>query len=146
MSQRSGLGNRAKVDSGRVKGNFLALPHDVLKSPSFRKLSYSSRALLTDIAMQSTASNNGKLVACLKYLSPLGWTSKATIGKATKDLLDAGLLIETRKGCKPNKASWFALPWRDLNVTIGLDIDPKQYKRGTTYEIAIYAPKTGVRK
>jgi hypothetical protein len=146
MSQRSGLGNRAKVDAGRVKGNFVALPHDVLKSPSYRKLNYSARALLLDVAMQATNSNNGKLVACLKYLTPLGWTSKATIGKAIKELLDAGLLIETRKGCKPNKASWFAIPWRDLNVTVGLDIDPKQYRRGTTYENAVYAPNTGVGK
>jgi len=119
-------GNRDKRD-GR---QFVPLPHVVLESPGYRLATYPARALLIDIAMQYTGFNNGKLVACAKYLKAKGWNSNATIVRARRDLIDCGLLIETRKGARPNKAAWFALSWLDLDQGQGLDIDPKFYRRG----------------
>jgi hypothetical protein len=119
-------GNGDKRDGKR----FVALPVAVLDSPGYRQASYPARALLTDIAMQYFGHNNGKLTACAKYLTPKGWTSNNTVLRAVHELQACGLLIEVRKGARPNKAAWFALSWCDLDQGIGLDIDPKQYRRG----------------
>jgi len=123
---------------GKFKGNsekrdgkhFVALPMVVLDSPGYRRASCTARGLLIDIAMQYTGHNNGKLTSCAKYLGPLGWRSNDTIVRARRELIDCGLLIETRKGARPNKAAWFALPWLDLDQGNGLDIEPKLYRRG----------------
>ena len=126
MSRSRFKGNRDKRDSGP----FLALPMSVLGSPGYRQAGHVARSMLIDIAMQYTGHNNGKLVACAKYVEPIGWNSNATVLRAVRELLACGLLIETRKGARPNKAAWFALSWLDLDQGQGLDIDPKLYRRG----------------
>lgn len=126
MAHSKFKGGRDKRDGRR----FAALPMVVLESPGYRLASHPARSLLIDIAMQYTGHNNGKLTACVKYLKPLGWRSNDTIVRARRELLDCGLLIETRKGARPNKAAWFALSWLDLDQAQGLDIDPKFYRRG----------------
>jgi len=98
------------------------LPHVVIDSPSYRELGHPARALLIDIARQYTGSNNGRLVACAKYLRPLGWRSNDTITRALVQLKGAQLLIETRLGMKPNRAAWFALGWYSLDNVSGMDI------------------------
>jgi hypothetical protein len=127
-------------------GQFLRLPHVVLNSTAYRDLSHTERSLLLDIALQFGGKNNGALVACRKYLAPLGWTSNDTVGRALKGLIASGLLIETRKGAKPNRAAWFALTWIDLQIKAGLDIDPRHYMRGSFVDkkINFYAPSHGV--
>lgn len=109
---------------------FVRLPNVVLQSPGYRMLGHAARALLIDIAMQYGGHNNGKLTACAKYLRPLGWKSNNTVLRALRELQSCGLLIETRKGARPNRAAWFALSWLDLDQGTGLDIDPKQFRRG----------------
>lgn len=109
---------------------FVAVPMVVLESPGYRAASHTARSLLLDIAMQYTGSNNGRLTASAKYLQVKGWTSNDTIVRARRELLECGLLIETRKGARPNKAAWYALTWHDLDQTSGLDLDPKLYRRG----------------
>lgn len=122
---------------------YVALPHVVIDSPSYRALGYAARALLLDIARQYTGSNNGRLVACAKYLKPMGWRSHDTVSRALMEVKDAGLLIETRMGMRPNRAAWFALGWYALDVTDGIDLDPKTYRTGQ-YKIAALIPKAGV--
>jgi hypothetical protein len=116
-----------KLDIGR----FTALPHTVIHSVQFRGLGYAARALLFDLAAQYNQSNNGKLVCCMKYLQPLGWTSNDTINRALRELKASGLLIQTRQGMMPpmSRAAWFAIGWFGLDVTNDLDIEPKQYQR-----------------
>ena len=114
---------------------FVALPVVVLESPGYRAASHVARALLVDIAMQYSGHNNGRLVACTKYLQPLGWRSNDTVVRGRRELLDLGLLVETRKGGFPNTATWYALAWQALDVTEGLDINPKLYRTGA-YRVA----------
>jgi len=109
---------------------FVALPNVVLESPGYRQASHTARSLLIDIATQYSGHNNGKLVACVKYLKPMGWKGNGTVLRALRELQDCGLLIETRKGARPNKAAWFALPWLDLDQVHDLTINPKLYQRG----------------
>jgi hypothetical protein len=131
--------NRDKSDGVR----FLKVPHVVLASSGYRGLGHTARSLLMEIGLQYNGSNNGRLVACGRYLKPLGWTSNDTISRALKELLAAGLLIETRKGARPNRAAWFALGWLQLDQLIGLDIDIKHYRTGG-YNGASLNPSGGV--
>lgn len=126
MAGKKFKGNGDKRD-GKT---FVLLPYVVLESSGYRLASHPARALLIDIAMQYTGNNNGKLTACAKYLNAKGWRSNDTIVRARRELLDCGLLIETRKGGFPNTSAWFALSWLDLDQGQGLDIDPKLYRRG----------------
>lgn len=124
---------RSKWKAGKDKRDgrtFVALPLVVLESPGYRRASHPARSLLIDMAMQYTGGNNGKLTACEKYLKPKGWRSNDTIVRARRELIDCGLLIETRKGGFPNTTAWFALSWQALDHAHGLDIDPKLYRTG----------------
>jgi hypothetical protein len=123
----------------------LALPHVVIKSPAYRSINHTARSLLIDIALQYDGYNNGKLVACEKYLRPMGWTSNDTITRALRQLVETELLIETRKGRRPNKAAWFALGWCQLDIGDGLDINPSKFRTGG-YQTASLAPSDGVVK
>jgi hypothetical protein len=109
------------------KERFVGIPHWVMHHPAFRAASHRARALLLDVALQYNGSNNGKLVVCDKAMKPLGWNSRDGLCKAKQELLALGLLVETRRGAKPNKAAWFALGWRTLDIVDGLDINPRSY-------------------
>ena len=85
--------------------------------------------MLVDMAFQYSGSNNGKLVVCDKAMKPRGWSSGTTIHKAKRELLEAGFLCETRKGHKPNKASWFALTWQTLDWLPEMDIQRAGFTR-----------------
>lgn len=121
---------KSKVDKDRDGARFVALPHVVLESLGWRQAGHVARSLLIDVAQQYTSDNNGRLVACDKYLRPMGWKSHDVITRALRDLLACGLLIETRKGARPNRTAWYALPWYALHVRDGLDISPRHYARG----------------
>jgi hypothetical protein len=109
---------------------FVALPTVVIESPGFRAASYTARALLIDIAAQYSGHNNGKLTACRKYLSARGWNSNDVIVRARRELIDCGLILETRKGARPNRAAWYALTWVAIDAIDGMDIDPKLHRTG----------------
>ena len=115
------MANPKHKGNGRDGSRFVALPCVLLASPAYIGLSFSARALLVDMAFQYSGSNNGKIVICEKATRPRGWASSATIHKAKRELLEAGFLCETRKGHKPNKASWFALTWQTLDWSPEMD-------------------------
>jgi hypothetical protein len=138
---KSYKGSKNKRDGDR----YVALPHVVIDSPSYRALGHPARALLIDIARQYTGSNNGRLVACAKYLKPLGWKSNDTVSRALVELKEQALLIETRMGMRPNRAAWFALAWYSLDKADGMDIDPRTYRTGQ-YKIAALTPSGGVER
>lgn len=125
---------------------FAGIPHWVLQSAAYRGCSHAARNLLLDVVMQHNKYNNGKLVVCDEFLRPLGWNSDDTINRGKKQLIASGLLIETRKGARPNRVSWYALAWRQLDVTDGLDIDPRAYRPISQREINTVTPNFGAKR
>lgn len=122
---------RAKHRSSTRDGSkFVALPNVVLDCPAYRRLSFSARALLVDIARQFTGSNNGRLVLCEKAMKARGWASSTTIQRAAKELLVAGFICKTRQGYRPNTASWYALTWQALHWSKEMDISAAAFQRG----------------
>lgn len=112
---------RKNVDTDRMPGGFSPLPWSVLDSKVFLGLSHPARSLLLEIARQDVRSSNGRLLLSSKHLSKRGWTSNDTIHRAKAELLNAGLIHETVKGHRPNKASWYAVTWYRLYPHHGFD-------------------------
>ena len=84
-----------------------------------------------DLVVQYRGDNNGDLCAAWKLMKPRGWRSEATLHKAKRELIELGLIVETRKGWRPNKASLYAVTWLDLDYCGGkLDISQKGFTRG----------------
>lgn len=135
------MGREKKKGSGE---RWVGIPHWVMQSAAYRALPHPARSLLFDIVMQYNARNNGTLVVCDKYLRPLGWASRDVIVRAKDALLACGLLVETRKGQRPNKAAWYALGWRQLDAVDGLDINPRTYRTISQREINAPCPPGGL--
>jgi len=106
---------RAAKGGGRDIGGFVALPWSVLDSAAYRALSHPARSLLIEFARQFVRNNNGRLIASTKYLKNRGWNSADVIHRAKLELIQAGLIYETVKGHRPNKASWYAITWQSLD-------------------------------
>lgn len=108
---------------------FVILPHVVLDSIAFIRLSGPAVRLLLDIARQLNGKNNGRLVACSKYMAPRGWKSNDTLLRARRELESSGLIMETRKGARPNRATWYAITWDSLDWVPEMDIKREQFQR-----------------
>ncbi|OXJ21456.1 hypothetical protein CFB82_41255 [Burkholderia sp. HI2714] len=112
---------RRHSKTSRDAGGFLAIPWIVLDSRAYLGLSHPAKSLLLEMARQYHGDDNGRLIATLAYLKPRGWTSYDTIQRAKQELLEAGLIYETVKGRRPNRASWYALTWQTLDRLDGYD-------------------------
>jgi hypothetical protein len=110
-----------KKGSGRDGGGFVALPWAVLDSLAYRLLSHPAKSLLLEFARQYVRDNNGRLLASGKFLAKRGWKSADVIQRAKRELIDAEFIYETVKGHRPNKASWYAITWQDLDKHLGYD-------------------------
>jgi hypothetical protein len=120
-------GGKDKRDSGA----FLSIPLAVVNSRAYLDASPYSRSLLLDLFAQYRGNNNGDLCAAWKFMRPRGWRSEATLHKAKQQLLELGLIVETRKGARPNKASLYAVTWCALDDCGGkLEMTPKSFPRG----------------
>jgi len=64
-------------------------------------------------------------------MQPRGWRSELTLQRAKRELIELGLIVETRKGARPNKASLYAVTWCALDQCKGkLDIPLATFPRG----------------
>jgi hypothetical protein len=74
-----------------------------------------------EFARQYVQDNNGRLLASSKHLSKRGWKSADVIQRAKRELIEGGFIYETVKGHRPNKASWYAITWQNLDKHAGYD-------------------------
>ena len=109
----------------------IGVPHCVLNGAAYLALNAHARMLLWDLAAQYRGDNNGDMCAAWKVMQPRGWRSEETLQKAKRDLIDLGLIVETRKGARPNKATLYAVTWCALDHCGGkLDISERAFPRG----------------
>lgn len=125
---------KSKYNTGRDPGGFIALPWSVLDSAAYQGLSHPAKALLLEIARQYVRDNNGRLLCSMNYLRPRGWNSKDVLTRAKRELLEAGLIFETCKGARPNKASWYAITWYVLDKHAGYDPEAADFRRGAYHD------------
>ena len=130
------MSRKEKAKRQRIGGQFVAMPMSVLTCTAFVNLSHPAKALLIEIAMQYSGGNNGSLLVTDALLSKRGWKSHDVIDRAKQKLIDGGFLFETFKGHRPNKASWYALTWWDLDRIDGYDQGVMKLFKRRAYEDA----------
>lgn len=79
-------------------GAHVRVYHTTLKSPAFRVLSFSAKALFFMLQTELTATNNGNISAPLSEMKHLGWTSQTTLAKCLYELRSLGFIAVTRGG------------------------------------------------
>lgn len=113
-----------------ISGGYAAIPWAVLDSESFKGATDKAKALLFALMRQHNGQNNGHLHLARKWLSSHGWKCDESNRKATKELIERGLIIQTKWGGLNVGANLYALTWYDISSYIGLDITPKGYRKG----------------
>lgn len=127
----------------RDGGQFFAIPHSVLNGAAYLSVSSHARMLLFDLIAQYKGDNNGDFCAAYSMMKLRGWKSTHTLLNAKRELLDVGLIEETRKGARPNLASLYAVTWLALDDCKGkLDITPAGFHRGA-YKLKDPPPPMG---
>jgi hypothetical protein len=111
-----------------------------LKHPDFAMLSPRATKLLLDVAVEYNGKNNGDLNAVLSRLKNRGWNSSSQLSKAKVELLERGMIVETRQGGLIVGPSLYALSWLDLDDCGGkLDLNPAIFKRRSFRSASPYA-------
>jgi len=120
---------QARLES--ISGGYAAaIPWTVLDSVSFKGASDKAKALLFTLMRQHNGNNNGHLHLAKKWLYNQGWTCHENNSKARKELIERGLIEQTKWGGLNIGADLFALTWYDITNYVGLDITAKGYSRG----------------
>lgn len=108
----------------RESGGFVALPHTVIRSEAYAKLSAYAVKLLNDLLAQYRGDNNGDLCAAWTRMQTRGWKSRDTLGKALAELKDKEWIIVARQGGR-HIPSLYAITFYAINECGGkLDVRP----------------------
>lgn len=119
---------RAKTKGRRQQGSFIALPHAILESVEYAALSAHAVKLLLDLFAQYRGDNNGDFSAAWKVMKSRGWTSKAMLYRALRELQNKGWIVTTRQGGKARLGanricSLYAVTWKPIDPCDGkLDV------------------------
>ena len=106
----------------KKKGQYFALPHAVMASSNYVRLSAHAIKLLNDLGFQYNGTNNGDLCATWSMMVKRGWKSASTLYKAVRELMYYGLIIKSRQGGR-HKPTLYALTWNSVDDCKGkLDI------------------------
>ncbi|MBL8310451.1 MAG: hypothetical protein JNL19_08525 [Burkholderiales bacterium] len=114
----------------RDKGAFRQVPISVLDGRAYLDCSPHARMLFFDMLTQYRGANNGDLSIAWKLMKPRGWRSEATLHKAKRELIEAGLIVETRMGARPNRCSLYALTCFRLDESPKLEMTSKSFPFG----------------
>ncbi len=122
--------NRRRAKGRRESRSFVAVPHAVLESEAYSKLSGWSVRLLLDLYSQYRGHNNGDFSMVWNFMNGRGWRSKDTLYRAREELTDNGFIVLTRQGGK-NQCSLYAVTWQPVDECGGkLDWPPSPVALG----------------
>lgn len=113
-----------------ISGLYGAIPHSVLDSVAFKGSHSPTKALIFDLMRQHSGGNNGHLHLSFSWLKDRGWKSRDVIQRARAELIEHGLLLQTRQGGLNIGASRYAVTWLKISNFVGLDIQAKDYHPG----------------
>lgn len=128
----------AKAKGRRASGAFVALPVDVMNSSAYLSLSshaaklFLSMLRMIRIGKRGGPCNNGDLSIPFEEMrKTYGFKSKDTLNKAKNELLDKGLIGETRTGGFPARCSLYGVTFFSCDECDGkLDIQPRHFPYG----------------
>lgn len=125
--------------SESISGGYGTIPWVVMDSMSFKGATDKAKSLLYALIRQHNGINNGQLHLAKKWLYNQGWTCHENNSKSRNELIERGLVIQTKWGGLNTGADLFALTWYDITNYVGLDISAKSYSRGA-YTLCNLAP------
>ena len=115
----------------KQRGQYFALPHAVMLSPNYIRLSAYAVKLINDLGLQYNGKNNGDLCATMSMMTQRGWKSASTLYYAIKELLHYGFIVKTRQGGR-HKATLYCLTWNPIDECKGkLDMNHSNIPLGT---------------
>ena len=124
----NGRGNRKKKGIA-VQGAWLPVGLDFLRSRACAELSPHGAKLLLDVfsMLGPNAAGNGSISLTPRVMAVRGWSGRATLNAAVRELIDHGLLVRTRHGNRLD-CSLFACTLFPLDCDIAeLDVTPGCY-------------------
>lgn len=124
------MNGRQKKRQLAVTGPWLPMPLDFLRSRAAAELSPHGAKLLLDVLalLGPNAIRNGDLSLSPKRMSVRGWTSRQTLNAAVRELVEFGLLFQTRQGSRLD-CSLYACALFPLDCDLGkLDVRPGSYR------------------
>jgi hypothetical protein len=87
-----------KIKPQDPRGKHVRIYVELLSSPAFRVMGFSSHSLFLQLRTKLNGSNNGNISAALSDMKKLGWSSSATLSKALYELRAMGFLAVTVEG------------------------------------------------
>jgi len=99
----------------------------VCSSKSFIGLSNGARGFLFALMQQHNGKNNGRLHLVNKWLAKKGWSSASMNAQWRDELIQRGLVVQTRHGGLNEDCSWYALTWLPMSDAAGLEITIATY-------------------
>lgn len=121
---------KSKRPPEAVNGAYTAVPHMLLDGKAFIGASDRAKSLLFALMRQHNGSNNGRLHLVPSWLAKHGWQSAGMNIKARRELIERGLIVQTRHGGLNNGSNWFALTWLPITNFVGLGITANDYHQG----------------
>ena len=122
---------KSKRPPEAVNGAYTAVPHRVLDSQAFIGASDRAKSFLFALMRQHNGNNNGRYKLADSWLMKQGWPSKSQNADARKELIERGLIIQTRFGGGLNSGcNLFAVTWLPISNFVGLDISASDYHQG----------------
>jgi hypothetical protein len=113
-----------------VKGRYFQWPLSVADSAAFLSCGHMAKSLIFEMLRQLNGSNNGHIKLSRSWLSSRGWRSVDSINRARDELLEAGIIVQTRHGGLRNGSHKYAVSWLPITDWRGLDITPQEYHPG----------------
>ncbi len=98
------------------------IPHAVLDGLAFVGASDRAKSFLFALIRQHNGVNNGRLQLTDKWLAKQGYPSAGMNIKSRAELIDRGLIVQTKWGGLNSGCNWFAVTWLPISSFIGLDI------------------------
>ena len=96
----NGREGRNRKSAVTVRGPWIAMPLDFLRSRAWAELSPHAAKMLFDLCggLGPNAKGNGDISAAPAIMRPKGWSSTATRVAALRELEDVGLIAVTKRG------------------------------------------------
>ena len=116
--------DRTKKHSIAVNGAWLPVPLEFMRSRACAELSPHAAKLLLDLMalLGPNATRNGDLSLAPKAMKARGWSGRETLRMAVAELLEHGLLAQTRQGSRRD-CSLYALTLYPVNCDVNkLDV------------------------
>lgn len=114
----------------KISGGFSALPHSVFDSVSHAGASDKAKSLLLALVRQLNGKNNGHLQLTTKWLKRFGYTCPQNNINASKELIERGLIVQTKFGGLNMGANLYAVTWLPISNFSNLDITLNGFRQG----------------